>query len=133
MLKNNEENNFFNNMTKQRLLNMISVNATVAIKFMLNRQKYSKLLKFQKFMKFNNKNKIDNNNNNNDLFKVKNVDYFDLKYFKDFNVYIISVEKHVYYRDVFVFIDKLKNLIKQKSNKILKSLMLTCFRNKILK
>ena len=41
----------------------------------------------------------------------ENVDYFDSNYenLNNINVFIVNVERHNFYRDVFVFIDRLKN------------------------
>ena len=57
---------------------------------------------------------IDLNDFINNVFKLrfKKMKYFDLKYQNEkiFNFAIINVKKHVYYRDIYVFVNKLKNL-----------------------
>ena len=47
---------------------------------------------------------------------TKNIDYFDSKYENsiDKNFSIIIFDRHIFYRDVFIFIDKFENLKKKK-------------------
>ena len=60
---------------------------------------------------------IDNNDENRFIVieSSKNVDYFDFLYV-DFNdstntTFIVNVDRHVFYRDVYVFINRLKNFV----------------------
>ena len=82
-------------------------------------------------MRFDIKN--EENDDDRSSIRVKDVNYFDSNYFEDFNVFIANVEKHVYYRNVFVFINKLKDMIKQRGSEALKSIVLICFRDKTLR
>lgn len=63
---------------------------------------------------------------------TKNIDYFDFAYENLIytNVSIINVERHVFYRDVYVFIDRLKNLAKDfVDEQKVKKLILDCLRD----
>ena len=66
---------------------------------------------------------------------VENIDYFDLNYNDDFNstASIVNVERHVFYRDVYVFVNKLKNLAKDfTSESKIKKFVLDCLRESSL-
>ena len=113
MIENNDNNNEINsmiNITKQRLLEMIFVDVIIVIRFISERQESLKSSEFIRLMRFDAEN--EENNDDKSSIRVKDVNYFDSKYFENFNVFIVNVEKHVYYRDVFVFINKLKDVIK---------------------
>ena len=43
---------------------------------------------------------------------IDDIEYFDSIYENDKNNSIVNVDRHIYYRDVFTFVDKLKNLKK---------------------
>ena len=76
---------------------------------------------------FSNNNNNDNDINNNfdnqqsasTIHSVENIKFFDFIYddFNDGNFVIINVDKHVFYRNVYVFCDRLKNLAKDFINK----------------
>ena len=78
-----------------------------------------------------------NNNNKNDIrFTIQffeNVDFFDsnMKIFFNKNVHIIIVDRHTYYRDVFFFIDKLKNLKKNSFNFKIKKYIFDYIKNDV--
>ena len=62
-------------------------------------------------------------NNNFSRFQINNVKFFDLFYdekFNDIETEIKYIEKNTYFRDVIVFIDKIKNVIKMKNDKLLR-------------
>ena len=65
-----------------------------------------------------NNNDIDNDLNNQRFAStirfIENIKFFDFIYddFNDDNFVIINVDKHVFYHDVYVFCDRLKNLAK---------------------
>ena len=61
---------------------------------------------------FNN-DEIDDNDNQFKQFKsAENINYFDFDYENAKNASIVIVDKHVFYKNIYVFIDRLKNLIK---------------------
>ena len=70
------------------------------------------------------------------LLKVENIGYFDSKYQKnkpslnqyDVSTLTISVERHVFYRDVYAFVDRLKNMIISKNENKMKKVISTCLR-----
>ena len=65
----------------------------------------------------------------------KNIEYFDSDYEnsseKDF--FIVIFDKHIFYRDVFIFIDRLKNLKKNFSKFKIKKYIVDCLKNTALK
>ena len=75
----------------------------------------------------------DNNNNNND-WKAKNVDFFksNAEENKSDDVSIVTVEKHVCYVDVYVFINRLKNLIFLRDDDKLRTILSQCLQNVVL-
>ena len=77
----------------------------------------------------------DDNDNQFKQFKfVKNIDYFDLDYKDAENAFIVIVDKHVFYKNVYVFVDRLKNLIKLlmiDAVKHVHELIFFCFRKKV--
>ena len=98
--------------------------------------------KFAEFLKSSNSFDIDkfNDNDNNELSFVvkstKNIDYFDFKYVNSSNInfFVIIVERYIFYRDVFIFIDRLKHLTKNFVDEIrLRKLLLNIFRDINLK
>ena len=72
-------------------------------------------------------------NNNVDEWRVKNVDFFDFDYDDDIvdNVdkSIKYFDKHIYYVDVYVFVDRLKNLISLRNENKLRIVLSQCFRD----
>ena len=44
--------------------------------------------------------------------RVEDLGYFDLYYESETNEAIVSVGRHVYYRDMFIWIDYIKDLVK---------------------
>ena len=73
-------------------------------------------------------------NDNDDMQLIvkssKNIDYFDsdLKKIFDKNFEMMIVDRHIYYRDVFFFIDKLKNLKKSFFDSKIKKYVVECFK-----
>ena len=58
---------------------------------------------------------------NTDQFRAEEMGYFDLEYQFEQNISngsIVNANKHVYYCDVYIFIDRLKDLIIQHDVKI---------------
>ena len=62
---------------------------------------------------------------------AKNIDYFDSNYENSFekNFLIIIFERHTFYRDVFIFTDRLKNLKKKISDSRIKKYVFVCMKN----
>ena len=67
----------------------------------------------------------------------QDVEYFDFKYENSNNVtnidvFIVNNDKHIFYRDVYVFIDKLKNLIKNSiDEQRVRELLFDCFKKNL--
>ena len=45
------------------------------------------------------------------VLRAEKIKYFDSEYQNAIIESIINVDKYIYYRDVFIFVDRLKNLI----------------------
>ena len=66
---------------------------------------------------------------------AKDVRYFDSSYENNsnFTAFIVNVERHVFYRDVYVFVDRLKDLVKEFiDEQRIKKLVSDCFRDSSL-
>ena len=77
-----------------------------------------------------------NNNKMQFIIKIlKNIDFFNsiLNNSSNKNIDIIIVNRHIYYRDVFFFINKLKNLKKSFFDFKIKKYIFDCFKNKTQK
>ena len=83
-------------------------------------------------------------NNKNDNFDIhcfasvicfaKNVKFFNSKYVDNDNFVIVNVDRYIFHRNVYVFDDRLKDLVKDFIEKQrMKKLILECFRDEILK
>ena len=91
----------------------------------------------------NNENFNDNNNKNIDFNNycfaliisfAENVEFFNFNYENINNFILINVDKHIFYLNVYVFVNKLKKLIKNFiDEQCMRKLILKCFRDKILK
>ena len=78
-------------------------------------------------------NRNNNYNNNNNDWKLKNIDYFDSNdddVNENFNS-IINVDRHVIYIDVYVFVNKFKNVTFFRDNDKFKMIISQCFKNSI--
>ena len=77
---------------------------------------------------------MNDNNNNNNNWKTKNVDFFksNAKKNKFDDVFIVIVKKHVCYVDVYVFINRLKNLIFFRDDDKLRTILSQCLQNVVL-
>ena len=65
---------------------------------------------------------------------TENIDYFDLTYDDSNNSFIVTVDKHVFYRDMYVFIDRLRDLIKEASKEQrIREIIFACLRDESLK
>ena len=74
-------------------------------------------------------NDISDDNENGNL-KAENVGFFDFDYedFININVSVVNIEKYVFYRDVYVFIDRFKDLINLKKEDRVREILSTCLR-----
>ena len=77
---------------------------------------------------------VDNNILQSAVKSAENVSYFDFDYEDSFdtNQLIVSSRRHNFYRDVFIFIDHLKNLKKTFSDSRVKKLIATCLKEDAL-
>ena len=69
--------------------------------------------------------------------RVEKLKYFDSKYqekSKKNNIFtfVVNASKHVFYKNVFVFIKRLKNLVKQHDDEIVERLVIFCLRDFVL-
>ena len=89
----------------------------------------------QKSKRFSNsKNFVDDVNvaNEKSIIKsIENIEYFNFIFENDKNDVIVNFDRHVYYRDVFVFVDKLKNLKKDSSNNRICEFVISCLRDDV--
>ena len=89
----------------------------------------------QKSKKFSNsKNFVDDVNvvDERSIIKsIEDIEYFDFIFENDKNDVIVNFDRHVYYRNVFVFVDKLKNLKKDSSNNRIREFMISCLRDDV--
>lgn len=56
--------------------------------------------------------------------------FFDFEYqskYETIIVVVMNVDKHVFYRDVYVFVDILKNLVIQHDDETIKNIVVACF------
>ena len=63
---------------------------------------------------------------------VDDIKYFDFTYENEKNNSIVNVNRHIYYRDIFIFVDKLKNLKKSFIDAQFRKFVVFCLRNEIL-
>ena len=76
-----------------------------------------KLFEFSNSLKFVNINDVDEIAINNEqrfvvVRTIDDIEYFDFIYENEKNNSIVNVSRYIYYRDIFIFVDKLKNLKK---------------------
>ena len=76
---------------------------------------------------------IDADDDKSVLKNSKNIDFFDSRRENDKNKnVIVNVDRHIYYKNVFVFIDKLKNLKKNSFDHRVRELVVECLRDDAL-
>ena len=67
------------------------------------------------------------------LKTFENIDYFDSRRENEKNTKIVvNVDRHVYYKNVFVFIDKLKNFEKKSSDYRVRQFIVECLRENVI-
>ena len=66
--------------------------------------------------------------------KIENVDFFDSIQKKKNKSFIIIVHsnKHVFYKNVYVFVERLQDMIKQYDEKIIENFVIECLRNDVI-
>lgn len=73
--------------------------------------------------------------------RVENVNYFDSNYQQKKNnilrtrqqyIFVVNVKKHVYYIEIYNFVDKLKDLIISHDEIVVRQIIIVCFRDQIL-
>ena len=78
---------------------------------------------------------MNNDDNQSRQFKTtKNINYFDFNYKDVDNVFIVIFDKHVFYQNIYVFVNKLKNLIKLSmidAAERVRQLIFSCFRDEV--
>ena len=73
----------------------------------------------------------DNNvNSDNNILRIEDVDYFDSDYeINESNVLVINVERHVFYIDVYIFVDRLKKLTARRDNDKVQKVIIVCLKD----
>ena len=76
----------------------------------------------------------DNNvNSDNNSLRIEDVDYFDSDYeISESNVLVINVERHVFYIDVYIFVDRLKKLTARRDNDKMQKVIIFCLKDTAL-
>ena len=79
---------------------------------------------------FSNEIAIDVDDDKSILKNSKNIDFFDFRRENDKNKnVIVNVDRHIYYKNVFVFIDKFKNLKKNSFDHKMREFIVECLRD----
>ena len=82
---------------------------------------------------FSNEIAIDVDDEKSILKNSKNIDFFDFRRENDKNRnVIVNVDRHIYYKNVFVFIDRFKNLKKNSFDHRVRELIVGCLRDDAL-
>ena len=78
--------------------------------------------------------KIDDLVEANNVLKTNDVEFFDSFYEDSINInfLVVSVERYIFYRDVYAFEDRLKNLVYLKGENKIREVLSTCFRESAL-
>ena len=76
----------------------------------------------------------DNNvNSDNNSLRIEDVDYFDSDYeINESNVLVANAERHVFYIDVYIFVDRLKKLIARRDNDKVQKIITFCLKDTTL-
>ena len=78
-------------------------------------QKQQEFFESSKSQKFVDENEIDNSKNRSLINISKHIEYFYSNYMNINNFFneisIVTIDKYIYYRDVYIFIDRLKNFV----------------------
>ena len=75
---------------------------------------------------------VDNNTDDTKRFNPDDVDYFDSFYESKFIDTIFAIEhidKNIFFRDIYVFVDRVKNVARAKSNTLLRQNLQICLRD----
>ena len=98
-----------------------------------NVESFSNLFNFLNSL--NNENNDDNNDNdNNKKWKSNNIEYFDSKFEKSTNTSssIVNFDQYIFYWDIYVFVDRLKNLTLLRDENKFRIVISQCFRDTTL-
>ena len=94
----------------QNTWNQIQTIIQTSITTLFSQREFSDEFDFQDFSKHDDTNDDDNQFRQ---FKIaEDIDYFDLDYEDARNAFIVISNRHVFYKNVYVFVNKLKNLTK---------------------
>ena len=76
----------------------------------------------------------DNENDDSQNWKLDDIEYFDSEYEGSANTSssIVNVDKHVFYRDVYAFVDRLKNMASLRDEQKLRTMISQCLREFVL-
>ena len=118
----------------------VSINIMfIKIKKMITNQiRQSKQIDFNDFVDFFDwSNFFDDNDNNNDIFRWQSIDFefFEFYYENKFFVIVSSMtyfNKNVIFRNVYVFVNRVKKLIIIKKTKLIRNNLSTCLRKQTL-
>jgi hypothetical protein len=61
---------------------------------------------------------------------IDDIEFFDSEF--EENESVINVERHVFYRDIYVFVDRLKNMMNLRKKNKLRAILSQCFREAVL-
>ena len=79
---------------------------------------------------FSSETAIDADDDRSILKNSENIDFFDFRRENDKNKnVIVNVDRHIYYKNVFVFIDKFKNLKKNSFDHKMREFVVECLRD----
>ena len=86
------------------------------------------------FVDSNIEDQTQSNERDSQNWKLDKVEFFDLEYKDSSNVnsFIVNFERHVFYRDVYVFIDRVKNLTLMRDFDKFRMIISQCFRDNAL-
>ena len=63
---------------------------------------------------------------------IDDIEYFDWTYKNEKNNSIVNIDRYIYYRNIFIFVDRLKNLKKDFVDARVRELVVFCLRNETL-
>ena len=88
------------------------------------------------FNSFSNRDFAKNNDliETNNILKINDVEFFDSFYENliNINFSVVNIKRYIFYRDVYTFEDRLKNLVYLKDKNKVREVLSTCFRESVL-
>ena len=110
------------------------MNLIQIINIIINRRKTKRRNNRNNFNKFIDFEKIDNNDNVNDKsnknWTAEQIDFFDSN-MKNIES-IVNIKKHVFYKNIYAFFDKINNIFSIKNKPNLRFVLPQCFRDSVL-